>query len=231
MNRSFKGIIAAISLGMIFGVFAAGETNGQPINIVLSKMDKHYKVLSSLKSNLRMDKFNSQLGERDIFSGTVIMLPKTVKRSTMYARIDWAKPRVENLSIIKDSYTLYIPKQNQVYVGKTSKAQKGVPTGALDFMSMSRADLKDNYEIKTAGDEHLEDGTVATHLLLTPKKASNYKLAEIWVDVDGMVRFAKLTEKNSDTTAVLLSNIEKNKKIDAKAFTIKYPKTAKVVKG
>jgi len=230
MNRFAKISIAAISLAFFFSVFTVGEANAQNINVVLTKMDNHYKSLSSLKSNIKMDKFDSLLKEHDIYEGVVMMIPNTNEKKKMFARIDWVKPRAENLAIRGDSYTLYRPGLKQVFIGKTTKAQKGVPSGTFDFLNMSRAQLKTNYTISVAGDEKVEDGTEATHLILTPKKTASYKLAEIWVDVNGMMRFARITEKNGDTTSILLSNIEKNQTINAKAFTIDYPESTKIVK-
>jgi outer membrane lipoprotein-sorting protein len=145
----------------------------------------------------------------------------------MYARIDWTKPRVESLAIIGDKFQMYVPGSGQAWTGKVNKGPKGVPKGAFDFLGMSRAELKANYAHEIAGPETIEGGFVTTHLVLTPKTAMDYKKADLWVDQNGMVRMARITSKNNDTSTVLLYDFDKNKKVDASAFAIKFPKGVK----
>lgn len=224
------GMMAA-GLALVFNVFAVTETNAQQIlNTILTRMDNQYKALSSLKSNISMDKFNAQVGEHDVSQGTVIMLPKTAKR-VLYARIDWASPLVENIAIIGDAYTLYRPRLGQVIKGKASKTSNKVPGGALAFLSMSKAQLKTNYTIDYVGQEQISGGTETWHLKLTPKAATSYKFAEIWVDGNGMPLSAKITENNNDTSTIVLSNIKPNETINAKDFVIDYPKSIKPIQG
>ena len=66
---------------------------------------------------------------------------------------------------------------------------------------------------------------------MTPKAATSYKAAELWVDVNGMPRQAKIIEQNNDTTTVLLTNIEKNADVKASAFAMDLPAGTKIVKG
>ena len=230
MSNLFRKAAAGFAFAILFTVLA-GNASAQSVNVVMEKLNRHYKTLESLKAGVKMDKYNSQLDEHDVYVGSMILLPKTAKRSQVYARIDWTKPRVESLAIIGNDYMLYTPGIKQVIKGSTSTAKKGVPTGALDFMSMSRAQLKENYEIDIAGEETVEGGTNTSHLLLTPLKGGNYKLAEIWVDVDGMIRMARVTEKNNDTNTVFLNSAVKNKKIDSSAFRIKTAPGTKTVTG
>lgn len=231
MNRFLRIGLMVGSLALIFNVLAVTETSAQQIlNTILTRMDNQYKVLSSLKSNISMDKYNAQIGEHDVSEGTMILLPKTAKRG-MYARIDWAKPVVENIAVIGDTYTLYRPRLNQVYKGKASKTTNKVPGGALGFLNMSKAQLKENYTIDYLGQEQISGGTETWHLKLTPKAATSYKIAEIWVDGNGMPLSAKVTENNNDTTTILLSNIKPNETIDPKAFVINYPKSIKPIQG
>ena len=77
-------------------------------------------------------------------------------------------------------------------------------------MSMSKDQLNASYDVVYIGEEQLSGGTLAWHLQLTPKAATSYKTAEIWVDGDGMPRQAKINEQNNDSTTVLLANIQRN---------------------
>ncbi len=198
---------------------------------ILKRMDEHHKALTSLQANVLMEKYNSQLDETDVMEGIVKYLPKTSKRA-MYVRLDWTKPVVEQISVIGNAYTLYRPRLNQVYIGKTDDAKNNAKVGnALAFMSMSKEELKANYTVNYLGKEKLKDGIETWHLELIPKKTSSYKAAYLWVDVDGMPRQARVVENNGDTTTVLLYNIQKNVTLKGSDFEIQYPKNAKLIKG
>jgi outer membrane lipoprotein-sorting protein len=195
-------------------------------------MDNNYKSLSSLNSNLKMVQFNPQLGVSDTYEGTVKFLPKTQKQ-LMYARIDWAKPIVENIAIIGDTYKLYRPKLGQAIAGKVSSAQKGnkVPGGTLAFLSMSKKQMKENYVVSYVGQEQVSGGTNTWHLQLTPKTPAGYKMADLWVDKDGMPVQSTVTENNGGTTTIRLSGFIKNATISAKVFKLDIPKNVKIVQG
>jgi outer membrane lipoprotein-sorting protein len=169
-----------------------------------------------------MTKFDSVLKVSDTLRGTTSYLPSY--QGKRYMRLDWAKP-AEHISVIGDEYWLWKPSINVVYTGRTDKAKNSAAAGgALSFMSMSKAQMKANYDLAFIGEEQLSDGTPVWHLQLTPKTAQNYKMADMWVDQNGMPRQAKILEKNNDTTTVLLSNIRKNQTIDSAIFTLKFDK-------
>ena len=113
------------------------------------------------------------------------------------------------------------PALNQVIVGKVNKAKNNPSVGgALSFMNMSKAQLKANYSITNLGEEQITGGMRRGILQLTPNTPTSYKSAEIWVDSDGMPRQAKVNEQNSDSTTVLLSNIQKNITLKAEIFQV-----------
>ncbi len=88
--------------------------------------------------------------------------------------------------------------------------------------------MKANYTIKYIGQENCQqwyyDGSSGTD---TEKRQRSYKVAEIWVDADGMPIQAKIVESNNDTTTVLLSKIQKNITINANVFDLQLPKRRK----
>lgn len=233
MNRFVKFGLSAICLALFLNIFAVTETKAQGVlNDILNRMDNNYKSLSSLSSNLKMVKFNPQLGVGDTSEGTVKFLPKTSSR-VMYARIDWAKPMVENIAIIGDTYKLYRPKLEQAIVGKISSVQKGnkVPGGTLAFLSMSKVQMKNNYTVSYVRQEVVEGGTNTWHILLTPKAAAGFKQADLWVDKDGMPIQSTITESNNETSTIHLSGFQKNVTIKGSDFVLNIPKNVKIVKG
>lgn len=216
-----------------FGI-AASNAKGQILPEILRRMDANNKALQSLKADVTMVKTNSQLGESDTSVGTTSYLPKSAKtKNQIYARIDWTKPVEEQISIVGDSYELYRPRLNQVIQGRTNSG-KGTQKvgGALAFMTMSKDQLKANYTVVYLGEESISGSVTTWHLQLTPKTATTYKAAELWVDKDGMPRQAKVVEQNNDTTTVNLANIKKNETIKGDTFRLAYDKKkVKVIQG
>jgi len=191
-------------------------------------MDAHNVALQTLTADITMVKRDSALQVSDTLVGRTSYLPKRTK-GTMAFRLDWATenghPKEESIAVIGDNVELYQPRLHLVKKGKTqkSKGSKGLGS-ALGFLSMSRAEITANYDVKYLGDEQVKTGENTWHLQLTPLKATNYKDAEIWVDKNGMPIQMKIIENNNDWTTVLLSNIQKNVKMDVKIFKLDYPK-------
>ena len=235
MNKIIRYSLLAILLGVVGSVLSVPEAKAQDvINEILRRMDAHNKKIQSLKADLTMAKFDAGLQQPDKPKiGSTKYLPKSKLTNKMiYARVDWTKPVEEQLSVIGDNFTTYEPRLQRVMKGsKSSKGQGGSKVGSvLSFMTMSRAELKANYTVIYIGEEQIIGGTNTWHLQLTPIGAASYKSADLWVDKDGMPRQSKVTEQNNDTTTLLLTNIEKNIKIDPKIFELTYPKSIKPTK-
>ncbi|MET0752185.1 MAG: outer-membrane lipoprotein carrier protein LolA [Pyrinomonadaceae bacterium] len=232
MRNFLKLGFAAIALIFLFNTFAVTEANAQkrpPLQEALKRMDDHNKALESLKASVRMEKYNTQIDEKDINEGSVTYLPQ--KKGNPYVRIDWTKPMEESLAVANGQYVIYRKRLNQVMKGSVEQAKgSGKANSALAFINMSKAQLQANYTIRYVGQEDVSGSIGTWHLELTPKTKTYYKTADIWVDKDGMPVMAKVTETNNDTTTVFLSNIKKNEMINASVFTIPVPKDAKLIK-
>jgi outer membrane lipoprotein-sorting protein len=229
MNQYLRMAVMFIGLGLFLSSVSVNDAIAQNIlGDILHRMDVHNKALQSLQAEVTMAKYNSQLGgEPDITFGSTSYLLKGKR----YVRIDWIKPVEEHISVIGDDYELWRPRLNQVMWGKADKAKNNASAGgALSFMNMSKAELTANYSVVYIGREKISGGAETSHIQLAPKVAANYKLAELWVDDNGMPRQARITEQNNDTTAILLTNIQKNVTLNAKIFTLEYdPKKVKRV--
>lgn len=213
------------------GVLSATSADAQIIREILKRMDQHNKSLTSLKADVTMVKYNPQLNVSDTSVGATNYLPAAGKRGR-YVRIDWTRPVEEQISVIGENYELYRPRLNQVIVGQVGKAKNNASVGgALSFMNMNKGQLEANYDVVYLGEEQISGGVRTWHLQLTPKTATSYKTAELWVDADGMPRQAKVLEQNNDTTTVLLSNLQKNITLNGSIFKLNYPKNAKKIKA
>ena len=174
-----KGIKRVLGF-MIFAVaiLTASSTVASAQGIlsdILKRMDDNNKGMKSLKSSIKMSKHNSQLDEYDISEGTVQYLPAATKEQ-IRVRIDWAKPVVEHLAVGGGQYILYRPRLEQAIVGKVDNAKGNAgASGALAFMSMSRAQLRANYDVTYQGEATVNGSVKTWHLKLTPKAANAYK--------------------------------------------------------
>ncbi len=233
MKSFLRLSLTAIAVTLFFSAITVTETKAQggPLNEILKRMDEHNKALTTLQSNVKMDKFNSQLGEHDVYEGTAKYLP--LKGRDALVRIDWAKPVQESLAVINKQYTLYRPRLRQAIIGKVDSAKSGGKgaNNALAFINMSKEQLRSNYTIKYIGLENVSGGTPTWHLELTPKTATSYKSAELWVDGNGMPIQAKVIENNKDATTIFLSNLQKNISLKTDVFVIKLPKDTKRIDG
>lgn len=232
MKQNIKKLLLIVfALG---GLISAGAFEAEGQNLlgeIINRMDAHNKSLQSLRARIKMVKTNVQLGEDDISEGSVQYLPAPSKEK-IRVRVDWEKPRAEQLAIGNGQYILYRPGLQQAIVGKIDSAKGNAGAGgALAFLSMNRAQLKANYDVVYIGEETVGGSTRTWHLRLTPKTPGTYKMADLWVDVNGMPVQAKVTEKNNDSTTIYLYDIQKNVPVDSSVFAIKPPKGTKIVRG
>lgn len=215
MKKAVRNYFLYLGLVLSFLSASAATASAQgPLGQILNRMDAHNKALKSVQADVTMLKFNPQLNITDTYKGSTSYLPNA--KGKRYMRLDWASPRVEQISVIGDDYKLLKPNQKQAYVGNVKKAKTSASAGnALGFMNMNKEQLKANYNVVYLGEENS-----TWRLQLTPKAQANYKSAELWIDGNGMPIQAKVFEVNGDTTTVILSNVRKNIVIDAKIFEL-----------
>ena len=235
MKSFFKLGSTAIAITLFFNAFTVIETKAQgnnPLNEILKRMETNRQSLTSLRTGVKMVKYNSQLkttDKSDINEGTAIYLP--AKGRDAFIRIDWTNPE-EILAVANGQYVVYRKRLNQAIIGKVKDAKgSGKANNAFAFLNMSKEQLKNNYSVKYLGQESVVGNIQTWHLEMTPKSASSYKSAEMWVDGNGMPIQIKITESNNDTNTLYLSNIQKNATINASNFKVDLPKTVKRVDG
>ena len=228
MNKFSRYGFMVIALVFVFGGFAATAANAQ-INEILKRMDDHYKLLKTVRTNVTYEKYDSVLKDTESRKGKAIYALQKGKNPLI--RIDWTKPE-ESLAVIDKKYIVYQPKLKQAFRGSTDNVKDKNSSGVsspLAFINMSKEQLKANYSIKYIGEEKVNGTTPTWHLELTPKTAQKYKLADIWVDGNGMPIQMKITANNNDTETVLLTGLEKNISIKGSVFEINPPKGTKYI--
>lgn len=227
------GLLLAVIAGVSI-ISSPGAANGQSaglVSSVLNRMERNRQSLKSLKASLSMEKYNSQLRDKDQYIGNVMYMPANGRNA--YVRIEWQKPRREILAVANGQYTLFRPSLNQAMRGKTGsiKGSQGA-SSVLDMMYMSKQQLEAKFQpVQDVREETLWGGISTIHLTLVPKGNASYKYAEIWVDSAGMPVQTKIVEKNDDATTMRLSGMERNPKISTDDFNLKLDSSVKIIKG
>lgn len=231
MKSFLRLSLTAIAITLFFSAAAITETNAQgPLNEILKRMDDHYKVLKTLKADITRVQYNAQLQETDVTSGQISLLPGKGRNFSL--RLDWKKPKEETLSVVNGQYVAYIPNIKRAYTGNSDSKTVGDKGGnVLKIMSMSKEELKANYNIQYLGEEKVLGNIPTWHLKLTPKAATNFKFADLWIDGNGMPIQGKVTRLNNDTDSVALANLGKNTNINASIFKVNLPKGTEIVKS
>jgi len=192
-------------------------------------MDKLNNNLQSVMADVTMVKFDSTLKVTDITEGNINYVRETRKQKLLM-RLDWSRENgksvEKSMSVRGDKYEIYNAGIKQVIIGKIDKKAniKKEPKmeDIIGFFNMSKAQRTANFSPAYLGEEEIRGGTKTWHIQIKPKTTANYKLAELWVDVDGMPRQTKITAQNNDTTTVLLSNIQTNITMKGSIFKLNY---------
>ena len=227
-----------VPLGLVLASLLAALAVGSPndargqsaglVSSVLNNMERNRQSLKSLRSGITMEKYNPQIGLTEKFSGVVLYVPGAGKSGSV--RIEWSSPQHEIIAVSNGMYSIFRPRLDTMYKGRTGKRKEA--SEFLDMMSMSRAQLQTRFEpFQDVREETLWGNVSTIHLKLVPKGAASFKFAEIWVDSSGMPVQSKVIEKNDDSTTIRLNGPERNVKIGAEEFQIKPGPNTKIIRG
>ena len=229
-----------LTLGLVFALLVAAmavaptRASAQGAGLVsslLNRMERNRQSLKSLRSNIKMEKYNAQIKDADYYFGDVIYLPGTGRDASV--RVDWQKPQRETLAVKDGKYILFRPRLNMAYEGNAN-SNKSKVSGVLGFgLGVSGAQLKSNFDPQLLGEGTLDaGGPHVTWIKLVPKGNAGYKYAEIWVETaTGMPLQTKVVEKNNDSTTVRLLNPQRNARVSSDEFNLQLPSDVKKVRG
>lgn len=227
------------SFSLVIGLFLAtmsiapaSRTSAQSAGLVssiLQRMEKNKRNLKTLRADINMEKYNSQLRDKETWSGIVLYIPAV---GNAFVRLEWNSPHHEILTSENGNYILYQPRKKLAYEGKNKVVGNKGDNGVLELMSMSASQLRTRFgEFQDMHDETLWGGVWTQHFKVTPKTAASYKYIEVWVDGEGMPVQTKMVEKNDDATTVRLTNLAKNQTIPLDQFKQNLDSSVKRVKS
>jgi outer membrane lipoprotein-sorting protein len=228
------------SLSLVVGIFVAtmsiapasgtsGQTAGM-VSSILNRMQRFQRSLKTLRADITMEKYNSQLREKEMWSGIVLYIPAATGSASV--RLEWNRPQHEILTSENGNYTLYRPRLGIAYVGPTGAIKNQNDSSVLALMNMSATQLRTKFgEFQDTREETLWGGVATWHFKVFPKVAASYKYIEVWVDNEGMPVQTKMVEKNDDATTVRLTNVARNQTIPMDQFKQNLDASVKRVKG
>lgn len=199
---------------------------------ILTRMDHAKRSLKTMRANISMVKYNSQLRIEDKYQGILLYVPGAAGSSSAFVRLEWIQPQHEILAVANGNYSLYRPRLGTVLEGKTGSIKSQKDGDVLALMNMSAAQLRTRFgEFQDVREETLWGGVWTQHFRVTPKSAASYQYIELWVDKEGLPVQTKMVEKNDDSTTVRLTNVEKNQNIPMDQFKLKLDGNVKHVRG
>src|ERR671927_94362 len=142
-----SGVVVAFILSVI--MVTPTTTNGQGaglVSAVLNRMEKNRQSLKTLRANISVVKYNSQLGAEDKYNGVVLYMPGAGRQASV--RIDWSSPRREVLTVNNNKYTIFRPALNVAYTGDSRRmgGKDNKASGLLEMMNMSRQQLEARFQ-------------------------------------------------------------------------------------
>src|SRR5882762_102751 len=182
------------SFSLVVGLFLAtmslapaSRTSAQSAGLVssiLQRMEKNRRNLKTLRADINMEKYNSQLRDKATWSGIVLYIPAA---GNAFVRLEWRSPQHEILTTENGNYTLYQPRKGIAYTGRTNSIGSRNDSDVLALMNMSATQLRTKFgEFQDMRDETLWGGVATTHFKVFPKVNASYKYIEVWIDSEGM---------------------------------------------
>src|ERR1051326_4710471 len=80
------------TLGFLSGAGANAQTAGL-VSSILTRMEKNKRSLKSLRANISMTKYNSQLHDSDTYQGVVMYIPGAGGNASSSVRLEWTRPK------------------------------------------------------------------------------------------------------------------------------------------
>jgi len=232
MKRLFSlSLIAGLALALMY--LPGTPASAQPglVSSIYTRMQRNQQSLKTLRANISMQKYNSQLRDKDEYSGMIFYIPGPGGSRAAMLRLEWTSPQHETLTVANGSYALYRPRLGTVIEGRTGSIH-GRDNDVLALLNMSASQLRTRFgDPKDVRPETLWGGVWTEHMKVTPKTTANYKYIELWIDKEGMPVQTKMVEKNDDSTTVRLSNVERNQTIPNDQFKQNLDSKIKHVKG
>lgn len=194
-----------------------------PVDAIIDRAVATYTKTSTSKGTFEQAITNP-------LTGSTVKAVGEFEQQRQPARFSFRFTQPKGDMIIGDGKFLwvYLPSSQPGQVIKVPMTEGGA--GSLDLASRFFDSPKTRFAITDAGTATV--GGRATHaLLLKPKSSTEpFTQAKVWIDnADGTLRQFETTEPSGITRLVTITSVTPNAAVDAKLFTFKPPKGARIV--
>ncbi len=200
---------------------AAAQTDGAPLERVLTQMDNAAKDFRSLEASFVWDQYTKVVQDTDTSKGT-IYFRREGGEINMAANI--AEPAPKVVLFADGKVEMYEPKIDQVTTYKTGKNRADVESFLVLGFGGRGHDLAKSYDVKYLGTKTL-DGVETAQLELVPKseKARNqFSRILLWIDpAQGISVQQQLFQHSGDYRLAKYSKIHINQKLPDGVFKLK----------
>src|SRR5437870_12153059 len=221
---------------IIFCVFCASlwlippsqaQPDGYTLEQVLTKMDAIHRGIRSAAAEIERTHVTVLVNDKDVSSGKFYY---TRRGKEPRVKLELTKPAPQYLLIDKGKLQLYTPNLKQVQEASISRHQDNDDMFMALGFGQSSQDLKDNFDVRLAGEEAL-NGKKTSVLELRPKNSAMFKSVQMWMDQQRWVAVQiKTTENSGDYMVLRFSNIKLNGNIPDSICDLKMPKDVRVIK-
>src|SRR6185436_15017387 len=159
MKKLVPPTLVALMLAALVAI-PLPTTNAQAglVSSIFTRMQRNQQSLKTLRANISMQKYNSQLHDKDEYSGMIFYIPGPGGSRASMLRLEWTSPAHETLTVANGAYALYRPRTATVIEGKTGGI-KGKDNDVLALLNMSPAQLRSRFgEPEDLRDETLWGG-------------------------------------------------------------------------
>ena len=203
------------------------QGNKYSLEEVFAKMDQVQEGFRSAAADIERTHVTVLVNDQDISSGKFYYMRRGKQPRV---KIELTKPAPQYLLIDKGKLQLYTPNLKQVQEASIAGHQDKVEMFMALGFGQSSQDLKNNFEVRLAGEE-VVNGKKTSVLELKAKNSAIFKSVQMWMDQQKWVAVQiKTTESSGDYMVLKFSNIKLNTGISDSVFDLKMPKDVRVIK-
>lgn len=209
--------------------FAAAQAGGDPLEKVLSQMDRAAANFKTAQADFDWDQYTKVVDEHDSQRGTIYFRRES-KGVQMAADINKhnGQPDKKYVLFTDSTVQVYQPSIEQCTKYNVGKNKSEVESFLVLGFGGGGHDLKKSFDVKYGGAEKV--GDIETQKLeLTPKTAAvrnNFNRIVLWIDpAQGVSVQQQLFSPSGDYRLAKYSNIKSNKNIAADVFKLKTANT------
>ena len=107
-------------------------------------MQRSQTEFENLRANISMQKYNSQLRDKDEYNGMILYIPGPGGSRVSMLRLEWTSRSMKLSTVANGAYALYRPRLGTVIEGRTNSIH-GRDNDVLALLNMSASQLRTRF--------------------------------------------------------------------------------------